>query len=305
MMEEYVWINGIEQYFLHIPNESEDVVLMLHGGPGLANSYLAYEQQSYVDFCNLVYYDQRGAGKTQIRNHTAVEELSLSVLLEDLRQTVLYVREKYDARRVFLLGHSWGTMLGTQFVLTYPDAVQGYIGYGQGVPGAAQDRHYYEFVKTQVEQAGDAAQIAAIRAVDERFPLVPREAYFAQYNAVAALGFDGGYDFMARDVFEIYVNSPTWACEDEAASAEIEARNERLYAEVLFDWDVSGTDYAVPVYYILGRHDEMTASVIAAEYFETITAPEKALYWVEDAGHLLDTDQPAAFFGIVREILTR
>lgn len=305
-IEEYVQINGIEQYFLHLPSNSKDVVIMLHGGPGLANSYVAYYQQPHVDFCNIIYYDQRGAGKTQIKNRSTAESLSLDVLLEDLRRTIAYIRKKYDTTRIFLAGHSWGSLLGTQYILTYPGDVAGYIGYGQGVPGPKQDRHYYEFVKAEVMKSGNQEHISSIKQVSESFPNVPREAYFRQYTIIAEIGFGGGYDFTVNDVFEIYANSPTWTEEDELISESVEKLNEKLYAEVLFDWEVNGAeDYAVPVYYILGRHDEMTSSVIAAEYFETIKAPQKGLYWIEDAGHLLDTDNPSAFFRAIKEIVAQ
>jgi len=304
--EEYVLINGISQYFLHLPNTSKDVVIMLHGGPGLANSYVAYYQQPYVDFCNVVYYDQRGAGKTQIKNQSTAESLSLDLLLEDLRQTIAYIRKKYDTDRIFLVGHSWGSMLGTQYILTYPGDVAGYIGYGQSVPGPQQDRHYYEFVRAEVMKSGNQEHISAIKQVSESFPNVPREDYFEQYNIIAGIGFGGEYDFTANDVFEIYAGSPTWAEQDELLSESVEKLNEKLYAEVLFDWEARGAeDFAVPVYYILGRHDEMTSSVIAAEYFNTIKAPQKGLYWIEDAGHLVDTDNPSAFFSWVKEIIAQ
>lgn len=302
-IEEYVPINGIQQYFLHVPRDSKDVLLMLHGGPGLSNSYIAYYQQPYVDFCNMVYYDQRGAGKTQIRNQTRAGDLSFSLLMEDLRQTIAYLKEKYETDRIFLAGHSWGSVLGTQYALAHPGDMKAYIGYGQGVPGRAQDRHYYEFVKNKVMNGGKGEEIAMIQQVEENFPHVSREDYFAQYNMIAELSFSGGYDYMAEDISEIYANSPTWTETDTQVSQQVEKLNEKLYAQVLFDWQTKGTKYAVPIYYILGRHDEMTSSTIAANYFKTIEAPQKALYWIEEAGHLLDTDKPAAFFETVKEII--
>ena len=306
-IEEYVQINGIEQYFLHMPCDrcdSNDVVIMLHGGPGLANSYLAYFQKPYCDFCNVVYYDQRGAGKTQIRNRSEAKSLSFELIMEDMRQTVAYIKKKYDKHRIFLAGHSWGSMLGTQYILTHPNNVDGYIGYGQGVPGGNQDRHYYEFVKTSVLKSRNAEHIATINQVSDNFPNIPREDYFRQYTIVAGLGFGCGYDFTARDVFEIYSKSPTWTQEDEQLSEIVEKLNEKLYAEVLYDWYVNAVEYTVPIYYILGRHDEMTSSVIAAEYFNKIKAPKKSLYWIENAGHLVDTDNPVDFFAAVKDILS-
>jgi len=299
--EEYVSINGISQYFLHLPNTGNDVVIMLHGGPGLANSYTAYYIQPYADFCNVVFYDQRGAGKTQLKNNSAPDSLSLDVLLEDLRQTVEYVKQKYETSRIFLAGHSWGSMLGTQYIIKYPETVMGYIGYGQVVDGHRQDRMYYEHVKAAVIKAGDQEDMKMLEGVNENFPN-DREKYFEEYNLLSTIGYSK-YDFYANDVFEIYGNSPIWTPEDEA---DFESLNQKLYAEVLFDYDISNVkEYDVPIYYILGRHDTMTSSIIAAEYFETIHAPQKGLYWMENAGHLPDTDDPSVFWGIIKEIISR
>ena len=76
--------------------------------------------------------------------------------------------------------------------------------------------------------------------------------------------------------------------------------------EYLFDYDV-GQDvkYEVPVYYILGRDDWQVASVVAEAYFETIQAPEKKLYWIEEAGHLTNVDQPIAFNLALKEVVKK
>ena len=304
MTEEYVPINGIFQYFLHIQNPSKDVMIMLHGGPGLANSYLAYYQEPYLDFCNVVYYDQRGAGKTQLKNEIRPEGLSVDVLLEDLRQTIAYIKQKYETDRVFLVGHSWGTMLGTQYILQYPQDVTGYIGYGQVVSQAAEDTVWYEYLKAAVLKSGNQENRKILAGVSENFPHVDREAYFKEYAVLFGLSLQ--YDYMVNDVFEIYSKSPIWTAEDEILSNEIEAFNKKLYDEVLFGYDVSNVkEYQLPIYYVLGRYDEMTSSKIAAAYFETITAPKKGLYWIEDAGHLVDTDNPSAFFKVIKEILAQ
>ena len=42
---------------------------------------------------------------------------------------------------------------------------------------------------------------------------------------------------------------------------------------------------------------------VAKDYFELIKAPQKGLYWVDEAGHFLDTDQPGVFADRVKEIL--
>jgi len=80
----------------------------------------------------------------------------------------------------------------------------------------------------------------------------------------------------------------------------------KLMIEMCYGCDFSKIkNYQLPIYYILGRNDEWTTSTIAAEYFETIQAPKKELYWIENAGHMVDTDNPAAFWGIIKEIVLR
>ena len=136
---------------------------MLHGGPGLANSYTAYYQQPYLGFCNVVYYDQRGSGKTQIKNNPTPESLRMETLLEDLRQTVQRVKDKYQTDSVFLAAHSWGSMLGTQYVIKYPRTVAGYIGYGQVVDENTQSKIWYEHIKASVMKSGNPDDISAFK----------------------------------------------------------------------------------------------------------------------------------------------
>jgi len=303
-VEEYVLINGISQYFLHLPGTGKDVVIMLHGGPGLANSCIAYCQEPYFDFCNVVYYDQRGAGKTQLKNNSTPDSLSLDILLEDLKQTIEYVQQKYAGGSVFLLGHSWGTMLGTQYIIRYPQTVAGYIGHGQVVATATQDRSWYEHLKTLVLKSGDQKDIETFHSVNDTFPNIARQEFVKASFLLGELEYK--YGFRANDVFEIYSKSPIWSTEDEIQLVQSEELNQKLYGEVFIGYDIRAiTEYQTPVYYVLGRRDEWTTSTIAAGYFETIQAPKKGLYWIEDAGHLTDTDNPSAFFAAIKKIITQ
>jgi len=43
----------------------------------------------------------------------------------------------------------------------------------------------------------------------------------------------------------------------------------------------------------------------AAKYFEKINAPQKGLYWIENAGHATDIDNPADFCKAAKEVVTR
>jgi pimeloyl-ACP methyl ester carboxylesterase len=135
IIEEYVPINGIETYFLHFPEESgKPVLLMVHGGPGeSAAPMCTYFKKHFGSMCTLVTYDQRGTGRTFLKNPEAKPDLSL--MLEDLRQVVAYLRERYGVSKIALLGQSWGSGLGSVYALQHPEDLLCYIGVGQLVNG--------------------------------------------------------------------------------------------------------------------------------------------------------------------------
>lgn len=97
--EEYVEMNGIMQYFLHYPSQHNAVAIMLHGGPGQSEAFFAHCLRPHWDFCNVVYYDQRGAGKTQARNKSKVEDIKIETLITDLNQTIQYIKQKIKRKR--------------------------------------------------------------------------------------------------------------------------------------------------------------------------------------------------------------
>jgi len=302
-IEEYVQINGISQYMLHYPKtDSKDVVLMLHGGPGAPNSYIGYYLEPHFDFCNVVYYDQRGAGKTQIKSKMPLEEHTWENTIEDLRQTVAYLKEKYQTDRIILCGHSFGSMLGTKFVEKYPEDAFAFINYGVVTNAEEQEKIFYKSLKQNVLNSGSKKDIKKFNTVHSNFPMVDKEAFTKGVNVMSALQMKHGY--YKNEYMPILRKSPLMSFKDMMQFPKGAPYNSKLIGEVQYRFDLTGmTEYGVPTFYILGRQDDWTSSTLAAQYFETINAPKKGLYWIEEAGHFVDTDQPEAFCGAVKEIL--
>ncbi|MCL1948179.1 MAG: alpha/beta hydrolase [Turicibacter sp.] len=299
--EEYVPINGIEQYFLHYPAEAEEVVLMLHGGPGFPNSYTAYYVHPFLDFCNVVYYDQRGAGKTQLKNRTNPDTLSYTILLEDLHRTVQYVKEKYKTERVLLAGHSCGSLLGTQYILKYPNDVLAYIGYGQMVESKALHRIWYMDLRKTIEKSKHKRDLKKMAAISSEFPNVPMEQFVAGVHILTDMHLK--YSYGDKNYMSIFRRSPIMTFKDGMIMMRAGKNNEKLIEET-YGFDISDIAlYQLPIFYVLGRYDALTSSELAAEYFEKISAPKKGLYWIENAGHMTDTDQPEAFGKAILDII--
>jgi len=96
-------------------------IIVLHGGPDFDIGYLLPELDRLADSFHLLYYDQRGRGKSAAG--VEPKDVSLASEIEDLA----LVRRHFQADPVVVLGHSWGAVLALEYALKYPDRVSGLI----------------------------------------------------------------------------------------------------------------------------------------------------------------------------------
>lgn len=92
-------------------------IIILHGGPDFDHSYLLPELDRLSDSYHLIYYDQRGRGRSA--DGVKPEDVTLASDIADIEK----VRQYYHLDSVVLLGHSWGTVLALEYALRYPGRV--------------------------------------------------------------------------------------------------------------------------------------------------------------------------------------
>jgi len=90
-------------------------IFILHGGPDFDHTYLLPELDQLSDSYRLIYYDQRGRGKSGLNVNP--EEISLQSDLEDLDA----LRVHFGLETIAILGHSWGGLLTMEYALRYPE----------------------------------------------------------------------------------------------------------------------------------------------------------------------------------------
>jgi pimeloyl-ACP methyl ester carboxylesterase len=97
-------------------SDTNDVVVVLHGGPGMDFRYLLPLKELANDYF-VVFYDQRGTG---LSPRVGAAELSMEQMRSDLHQIV---QSYAGSRKVNLIGHSWGAFLASMYTNAYPDKV--------------------------------------------------------------------------------------------------------------------------------------------------------------------------------------
>lgn len=92
-------------------------IVVLHGGPDFDHHYLVPELDRLAEAFRLVYYDQRGRGRSA--DGVDPEDVSLDSELEDVEA----VRRSFGLERTAVLGHSWGGHVALAYAVRHPDRV--------------------------------------------------------------------------------------------------------------------------------------------------------------------------------------
>ncbi|PAF53787.1 hypothetical protein BKH42_04445 [Helicobacter sp. 13S00482-2] len=298
----YIKINGIEQYIM-IKGEDlrNPVLLYLHGGPGLSGITKEPLMRNLEKLYNVVYWDQRGAGKTYERNHQSKQILdaknkpTIDNMIEDTRQVVAYLKKKFHQDKIAILGHSWGSVLGSEFVLKYPKDVLYYIGVGQVSNAMEDERIVYEHLYDVVKRSGNKEDLKALDKISKYPYLKDENEIFKDLVMIRTL--------QAKYKIINMIIKPT------TKSQETYNRNGPIYSNIykyMMGFDLYKTpNYKIPVYYILGMDDWQVPTVNAIKYFYKINAPKKELFLIPNAGHSTMTDQPRAFYNALKVLRER
>lgn len=304
--EEYVKINGIEHYLLHYKTKKEaPVLLFIHGGPGQSEAMMAYIVEEYAGRnYNIIYYDQRGAGKTYLKNKKARPDTE--VLKEDLLGIVLYVKEKYKKEKIGILGHSWGSVLGSMFTLEHPEHALCYIGCGQVVNLIENERVGYSKLKDAIEQSGNKRDKRKLEQIGE-YPIVGTFDLKTYRKMGQIRNLQAKYHLAAtvdKSMIKMFRKSPIMGIADILPFLTGIIVNMQVMKELMsYDLRSKGTDYRVPVYYVLGENDQQTPVELSIKYFNEVSAPDKKLYLIKNAGHLAMIDNMDDYRAAICEIV--
>lgn len=303
--EEYVTINGVEHYLLHYKTKKEaPVLIFIHGGPGQSEAMIAYIVEEYTSRnYNIVYYDQRGAGKTYLKNKKARPDTE--ILKEDLLGIVLYVKKAYQKEKVGLIGHSWGSVLGSMFALEHPEHTLCYIGCGQVIDLMENECVGYNKLKDAIEKSGNRKDRKKLEKIGE-YPVATFDA--ATYRKMGKIrSLQGKYHLAAKfdkNLIRMFRKSPIMGMADIFPFIASMVVNMQVMKELMsFDLKSKGVEYQVPVYYVLGENDQQTPIEISIAYFNEIEAPDKKLYLIKNAGHAAMIDNLNDYRAAICEIV--
>jgi pimeloyl-ACP methyl ester carboxylesterase len=296
-----VRIGGIDQWLsIRGKDRRNPILLFLHGGPASPAMPEAYTFQTpWEDYFTVVQWDQRGAGKTYAANTEQAMAPGMTVdgMTDDAAQVVQYLRQRYHKQKIFLMGHSWGTVLGVHLAQQHPEWFYAYISVGQVVNGRRNEEIGYAFALREAMAHGNQAAIHELKAMAP-YPgtsltldrIGTRSKWEMYYGGLAY----GRQDYQFEDDAESL--SPDYSKSDLAAigKGSLFSLNHLLQPLLAVDFD-KVTHFDCPVIVYVGQHDYTTAHELAEQWFDDIQAPSKRLVSFADSAHMMMQEQPGRF----------
>ena len=320
-----VTIGGVEQW-LHIRgrNRNNPVLLYLHGGPG--NPMLGFMdaiQRPWEDYFTVVQWDQRQTGKSYYPADDDNRPLTVNQFIEDTEEVIQYLRDYLKKDKLFILGHSWGSMLGMHMVKRHPGWLYAYIGVGQVVTMREGERLLYERLLNHAKKQKNEQSIAKLESI---IPSLVANYPEAEKSWVENNGYVrtelsrlAGETLMHHvswdDVFKVWdfdrLISPHLTLTDLSNSIlgdEVGViRSPYLLTRDFMNIDLPndvGSTFDVPIFFFTGVHDWQTPHVLSDKWFDQIKAPYKEVIHFEESSHVIVNEEPGkVLMALVNKVL--
>ena len=265
---------------------NKPVLLFLSGGPGAseAGRVLRFNQELEKHFVVAI-WEQRGCGKSY-PSLNPKSDLTVEQYVSDIIELTDLLRARFDEQKIYLVGHSWGSIIGVRAVQERPDLFHAYIGTAQMVDVSETDQMIYEMVMEHSQKTGDTQFVETLEKQGPppyfgKSPIKPYATLFGREYAIFEVPNIKDPEYRADgDAMMLMLKQPEYGWLDRVYYLlGLMNTFNVVYPQLQeMDFRQDATHFDLPVYLILGRHDMNNPSQIPEEYFNLIQAPSKQLY---------------------------
>ncbi|MDX1638106.1 MAG: alpha/beta hydrolase [Balneolaceae bacterium] len=298
-----VTVGGMEQWLLiRGTDRTNPLLLWLHGGPGSAQMPIhhAYTRELEQEFV-VVHWDQRGAGKSNPRNFKEVT-MTLDRFIRDTHEVTRYLLKQFNRDKIYLLGHSWGTLLGMYTVERYPEDYHAFISVSQVVHTDRAAALSYNWLKKQVETNGTRQQKEEFRNLGPP-PYRNHDRYVQFAKMIDAFG--GGMDAGFPELLWKSLQAEEYTLTDYIRWFKGANRGSGPMWEETNDIDLFSEipTVKVPLFFMTGRNDYNTPHQLVREYYAQLEAPlGKQLIPFDHSAHTPFIAEPKKFVQTLADI---
>lgn len=307
---EKITLGGQEQYIIiRGADTSKPIMLFLHGGPGSPEfAFIKHYNPDLENDYVMVYWEQRGAGKSYSKS-IASESMNLNQMISDTRELSEYLSNRFNCEKIFLMGHSWGSMLGIITAYKYPELYHAYFGIGQVCHQFKGEQISYKWALGQAVERYDTKAIKTLKKLS--FPdstasvdnwvnyLMMERRFVNRYGGGTTKEITGMWPLV-----KLVMNSGIYTM-----SEKLNFMNASMFSLEHLWMDVMNTNLfneidsmSVPTHIFHGKFDYTTPYPLAKEFYNQLKAPQKGFYSFESSAHSPIMEEPIKFNAILREL---
>ncbi len=280
-------------------NIANPIILFIHGGPGMPEMHEVRElSNSLENNFTLVTWDQRGCGKSYSKN---APNLTHKQIIEDGVALIHYLKQYFKKDKIYLITHSWGTILGLDLVQLIPSDIKAIISIGQVVDYAPTELLSYNFALEQAKRNNDSESVKALENIGPPLKGLYANSINGLLTERKILMKQGGVFYHKNKIYyliKLMLLAPEYTLREKLHSSI--GRNKSLKA--IWNSDLMEINFnktlpyiSVPIYFFHGRNDYITPLSFVEKYFSLLKAPQKKLVIFEKSGHDPRVDEPEKF----------
>lgn len=293
----FIDINGSKQgMFLQGENIENPVLLFLHGGPGSPEVAFTQNYPTGLDkMFTVCWWEQRGSGISY--NHKIKpQEMTMEQMVSDTIKVTNYLLKRFDKEKVYIMGHSWGSLLGVLTVQQHPELFYAYIGIGQVVQQDRSERLAYTYMLEQFSKRNDTKMVRKLK----KFPIHDGESISKGYLGLRSTCMNQlGIGVMRSmtsmwDCVAIVLGYKGYTLREKFKFALGSGLSLKYLWDIVIQTDLikQASDLQIPVYIFQGKYDYQVSYVIAKEYVKVLNAPIKGFYTFENSAHSPCFEEP-------------
>ena len=303
--EFYVKSDGAELYIkVRGQNINNPVLLFLHGGPGDATGPLffqAYAGPELEKHFIVGYLHQRNTCKSP---SVKVSTLSVEYFLKDVNNIVSFLKEKYKKDKIFLLGYSFGGILGYMYLLKHEDNIVKFVSAGGAFSTSSIEENGYNTVLELSVKADNQQAIERLKSLGP-----PPYEKFEEGMVWRMLGMNilnGMNEGITKNLQMSKVMSITGIEKiDPEWQRKAMVIGNIMWSELnTLDLEDEVKNISIPMMIITGAKDILVPFHILKKGYENYGG-EKECYILEDSNHMMFIDERDLFVSLVIEFLQK
>jgi pimeloyl-ACP methyl ester carboxylesterase len=305
---EKIKLRGTDQYLIiRGADSTKPVMLYLHGGPGGPEmAFIKEKNQAIENDFLMVYWEQYGAGKSYSKN-LSPDRIVISQFVLDTKELSEILIKRFKQKKIFLMGHSWGSLLGMCTINEFPQLYYGYFGIGQIGNQYKGEEISFNWVKEQAKLNNDSKACAELSKL--MFPTSSKNNVvwekFMSAERSYVLKYGGGFEhnkssswpimktiLLAKEYSLAEKMNANKACQYTVRLMWHEILDKNLFQEI--------DSIQIPVFIFQGKYDYQTPHDLAKAFFDHLKAPHKEFFTFNNSAHSPIVEEVNRFDSLLR-----